>query len=123
MRDIALTIDRNNVKTAWTAVTQTFPEQIILRNFDDRLLFPPVHMLFAAAAGAGTAVFHLDEYQSFFVFHDEVDLSAADAEIGLSQTEALLLQISTRRLFKAAADLSFIQFFLSGGNGQGKASG
>ena len=123
MRDISRSVDRDDVKTAGTAFTKPFAKQIILCNFDDLLLLPPVHMLFTAAAISGASVFHLDEHQGLFIVHDEVDLPAADAEISLPQTEALLLQIDTGRLFKAAADLSFIQFFLSGGNGLGKSGG
>ena len=46
------------------------------------------------------------------------DFSAPDAEIGLSQTVSFRLQITAGFLFKASADLSFVQLFLSGGNGR-----
>ena len=118
MGDKAFSVDRDNVEAAFAPVVKSFTEQVVLSYINDGPLLSSVYVFFAAAVGPGAAVFDLDEHQGISILHDEVDFSAPDAEIGLSQTVSFRLQITAGFLFKASADLSFVQLFLSGGNGR-----
>ena len=74
-------------------------------------------MLFTVSEHISRPVFNLNKYNRAAVFHDQVDLSASDAEIRLPKTVALFLQINASGFFKTAADIPFIHFSFPGVTG------
>ena len=74
-------------------------------------------MLFTVSEHISRPVFNLNKYNRAAVFHDQVDLSASDAEIRLPKTVALFLQINAGGFFKTAADIPFIHFSFPGVTG------
>ena len=113
MQDPAAAVYRHNIKAA-VSIAEACTKQIILGNFDDRPLLSQINVVFSAAESVSFLIFDFNKYNRAAVFHDQVDLSASNAEVRLQKTVAFFLQKVTGGSFKTAADFSFIHFSFPG---------